>query len=144
MAPLTLISPTPELTVFHDPACPESEYALQALQLGCQRFEVRRVDLADARPSTADLRDIAGRLQGDEVDALVHRGARYDALGLDLDHASVNAVVDVLTAHPELLATPILDDGRHTMIGNPRERAEAWAVTGHVVDVRPEPFADAA
>ena len=138
MAPLTLISPPPELTVFHDPSSPASEYALQALQLGCQRFDVRRTDLASSRPTTAELRDIASRLEGDRVDALVHRGVRYLSLGLDLDDASENTVIDVLTAHPELLSTPILDDGRKTMIGNPRERAEAWAVTGHVVEARPE------
>ncbi|MDO9353686.1 MAG: ArsC/Spx/MgsR family protein [Solirubrobacteraceae bacterium] len=137
MAPLTLLSPPPELTVFHNPASPASEYAIQALQLGCQRFDVRRVDLAGSRPTEPELRDIVSRLRGDDAAALVRRGRLYAALELDLDGASDETVVATLVEHPALLATPILDDGVATMLGNPIERAEAWAVTGHVVDARP-------
>lgn len=135
MAPLSVLSPIHELTVFHNPASPASEHALQALQLGCQRFDVRRVDLAGSRPSEAELRDIADRLEGDSVDALVRPNAAR-RLGLDLDGASTDEVVGVLAEHPELIATPILDDGTATMVGT-AERSDAWAVTGHVVDARP-------
>lgn len=143
MAPLSVVSPPPELTVFHNPASPASEYAIQALQLGCQHFGVRRVDSPASRPSEAELRDIAARLQGDPVDALVRRGCTYDTLGLDLDGASTDDVVATLSAHPELIAAPILDDGSSTMVGT-LDRAHAWAVTGHVVDARPEPVRRAA
>lgn len=141
MAPLTLLSPLPHLTLFHDPDSPSSEWALQALQLGCHQIDVRRVDLAGSRPSESELRDLAQRLTGDDVDQLVRRNARYDALGLDLDGASVEETVAALVEHPELLTAPILDDGTATMIGRPRERSEAWAVTGHVVDARPSRLA---
>lgn len=137
MAPLTLLSPLPQLTLFHDPASPSSEWALEALQLGCHQFAVRRVDHAASRPSEPELRDLASRLTGDSVDALVKRNARYRELGLDLDDAPAEEVVQTLVAHPELLQAPILDDGTATMIGRPRERSEAWAITGHVVDARP-------
>lgn len=123
--------------VFHDPASPASEYALQALQLGCQRFDVRRVDLRVSRPGEAELRDVAARLEGDAVDALVRRDGRYRALGLDLDGASTDDVVATLVAHPELLAAPILDDGTATMVGHLEQRVDAWAVTGHVAPARP-------
>ena len=133
MAPLTLLSPLPALTLYHDPNSPTSEYALQALQLGSHAVDVRRVRLDGYAPAEAELRDLASRLIGDPVDALVRRCSDYETLGLDLDGASTDAVVQTLLAHPELLSTPILDDGTATMIGRPRERAEAWAVTGHVV-----------
>jgi len=136
MAPLSLLKPFP-LTLFHDPAVPASEYALEALQLGCQQFEVRRVDHTTSAPTESEWRDLADRLVGDDVDALVRRGARYDALGLELDGADLEAVLAVLAEHPELRTAPILDDGKVVMIGNRRERAEAWAVAGHVVDARP-------
>lgn len=137
MAPLTLLTSPFALTVFHDPRDPSSEYALQALQLGCQRYDVRRTDHRGSRPTPAELRDIAQRLEGDPVDALVRRGKRYRSLGIDMDGASMNAVVDILSSHPDLLATPILDDGHSTMVGTSLERCDAWAVTGRVVDARP-------
>lgn len=143
MAPLSVLTTPSELTVFHDPASPASEYALQALQLGCRHVEVRRVDIAATRPSESEIRDIAARLQGDPVDALVRRGCTYRALGLDLDGASTDDVVATLSAHPQLIASPILDDGDATMVGS-HDRAHAWAVTGHVVDARPEPARRAA
>jgi arsenate reductase len=138
MAPLTLLSPPPQLTLLHNPASPTSEYALQALQLGCQRFDVRRISLSDGRLDEAELLDLAERLVGDPVDALVRRSAQYRKLDLNLDGADAPTVVEALVAHPELLQTPILDDGTAAMIGNPRERSEAWAVTGHVVDASPD------
>ena len=140
MAPLTHVAPTPHLTLLHDPSSPLSEYALQALHLGCQQFDVRHVTLT-ARLDEADLRDIASRLVGDPVDALVHRGAHYRELALDLDGADTATVVETLVEHPELLESPILDDGTAAMIGNSRERSEAWAVCGHVVDARPAALA---
>lgn len=144
MAPLTLLNPVPSLTLYHDPDSPTSEYALQALHLGCNVVNVRRVGLAGGAPAETELRDLAARLTGDRVDALVRRGSVYRRLGLDLDGASTDTVVETLITHPELLVTPILDDGTATMIGRPRERAEAWAVTGHVVDARPGRVAVAA
>lgn len=133
MAPLSL-HPTYPLTLFHDPASPDSEFALEALQLGSHQFDVRRIDLATSAPDAAELRDLADRLVGDRVDALVRRGARYERLGLALDGASLETVLGTLAKHPELLHAPILDDGTDVMIGHPLDRAEAWAVTGHVVD----------
>ncbi|MEH3054840.1 MAG: hypothetical protein PGN13_12690 [Patulibacter minatonensis] len=135
MAPLNIL-PSHPLTLFHDPASPASEYALEALHMGCQQFDVRRIDHTTSAPSADELRDLAGRLVGDPVDALVRRGARYDRLGIDLDGAGLETVLTTLAAHPELLSAPILDDGTEVMIGHRLERAEAWAITGHVVDAR--------
>ncbi len=137
MAPLTLLSPLPALTLHHDPDSPSSEYALQALQLGSHQVDVHRNGLAGSALNASELRDLAARLTGDPVDALVRRGSLYNALGLDLDGADSETVVATLVDHPELLAAPILDDGTAAMIGDEHGRAEAWAVTGHVVDARP-------
>lgn len=137
MAPLTVLSPLPPLTLYHDSDSPMSEYALQALQLGSHQIDVRRTALVGNSLNEAELRDLAGRLTGDAVDALVRRNARYRSLGLDLDGADPETIIGTLVDHPELLQAPILDDGTATMIGTSHERADAWAVTGHVVDARP-------
>jgi arsenate reductase (glutaredoxin) len=132
MAPLSLLNSP--LTLFHDPGSPDSEFALEALQLGCRQFDVRRIDLATSAPKGAELRDLAERLVGDPVDVLVRRGARYDRLGLSLDGADLDTVLSTLAEHPELVHAPLLDDGTNTMVGHPIERAEVWAITGRVVD----------
>ncbi|MFT4036166.1 MAG: ArsC/Spx/MgsR family protein [Patulibacter sp.] len=132
MASLSVVDTTP--TLYHDPASAESEFALEALQLGCRHVEVRRIDLPSSAPSAAELERLAARLIGDPVDALVRRGARYERLGLQLDGADQATVLDVLAAHPELLQVPLLDDGRDVMIGQPLERAEVWAITGKAAD----------
>lgn len=137
MEPLDLLRKPTHLTLLHDPSCPVSTYALEALQLGGHHPEVRRIPMRSEALSRAELRDLAMRLIGDPVDALVRRDARYAALGLRLDGADTETVVDVLSDHPELLQRPILDDGTQTMIGRPPERAEAWAITGHVIDTKP-------
>lgn len=131
------LSTVPPLTLMHDPASVRSEYALQALQLGNRAFDVRHVTLRGAHLTEAELRDLTFRLAGDRVDALVRRGRRYDALNLHLDGADAEEVIATLVDHPELLVTPILDDGMLAMIGTSPERADAWAVTGHCADAHP-------
>lgn len=122
------------LTLLHNPHCSTSVHALEALQDAGRDVEARRYLLVAERLDEEELRALAGRLQGDPVDALVRRDATYDKLGLDLDGADVDAVVAALVEHPALLQRPILDDGTTAMIGRPRSRAAAWAATGRVVD----------
>ena len=122
------------LTLLHNPHCSTSVHALDALEAAGREVTVRKYLLVKERLSEGELRELAGRLQGDPVDALVRRDAKYKELGLDLDGADVDTVVATLTEHPALLQRPILDDGTAAMIGRPRERAAAWAAAGKVVE----------
>jgi arsenate reductase len=126
--------PAPTLTLLHNPHCPTSVHALDALQAAGRDVEVRKYLLVKERLSDDELRSLAGRLQGDPVDALIRRDAKYKALGLDADGLGVEEVVAILAEHPSLLQRPILDDGGAAMIGRPRARAAAWAQAGRVVD----------
>ncbi len=122
------------LTLLHNPHCSTSVHALDALQDAGREVEVRKYLLVKERLTEDELRDLAGRLQGDPVDALVRRDANYKKLGLELDGADLDTVVATLVEHPALLQRPILDDGTAAMIGRPRSRAAAWAAAGKVVD----------
>ena len=122
------------LTLLHNPHCSTSVHALDALQEAGHDVQVRKYLLVKERLSEDELRDLAGRLQGDPVDALVRRDAKYKALELDLDGADLETVVATLVEHPALLQRPILDDGSAAMIGRPRPRAAAWAAAGKVVE----------
>jgi arsenate reductase len=124
----------PGLTLLHNPHCSTSVHAFDALSEAGLKFEVRKYLLVSERLSEAELRSLVDRLQGDPVDALVRRDAKYRQLGLELDGADADVVVGVLLEHPSLLQRPILDDGDAAMIGRPRSRAAAWAVAGRVTE----------
>jgi len=121
------------LKLLHNPHCSTSVHALDALQAAGHEVSVRRYLLVAERLDEAELRDLADRLAGDPVDALVRRDNLYKELGLNLDGASADTVVATLAAHPKLLQRPILDDGTQVVIGRPRSRAEAWARSGRAV-----------
>lgn len=122
------------LTLLHNPHCSTSVHALDALEAAGHEVTVRKYLLVAERLDEGELRELAGRLQGDPVDALIRRDKKYEQLGLDADGLDVDGVVAILVEHPALLQRPILDDGRAAMIGRPRARAAAWAQAGRVVD----------
>jgi arsenate reductase len=124
--------PDTTLTLLHNPHCPTSVHALDALQAAGHEVQVRKYLLVAERLDEAELRSLAERLQGDPPDALIRRDKQYRTLGLEADGLGVDEVVALLVAHPALLQRPILDDGTAVMIGRPRTRAADWAAAGRV------------
>ena len=122
----------PTLTLLHNPHCPTSVHALEALEAAGHEVTIRKYLLVAERLDEAELRSLAERLQGDPVDALIRRDKRYKDLGLQADGWDIDQVVATLLEHPSLLQRPILDDGTAAMIGRPRSRAAAWAAAGKV------------
>jgi len=121
------------LTLLHNPHCPTSVHALDALQEAGHEVAVRKYLLVAERLSEAEVRSLAERVQGDPVDALIRRDKKYKDLGLEADGLGVEEVVAILVEHPALLQRPILDDGTDVVIGRPRPRQAAWAATGKAV-----------
>ena len=127
------MSDPPTLTLLHNPHCPTSVHALEALEDAGHDVSVRRYLLVAERLSPDELRSLAQRLQGDPPDALIRRDKHYEELALHADGLGIDEVVAILVEHPRLLQRPILDDGSAAMIGRPRSRAAAWADAGRVV-----------
>ena len=123
----------PTLTLLHNPHCPTSVHALEALEAAGHEVTIRKYLLVAERLDETELRSLAERLQGDPVDALIRRDKRYKDLGLEADGWDVDQVVTTLLEHPSLLQRPILDDGTAAMIGRPRSRPAEWAAAGKVV-----------
>ena len=121
------------LTLLHNPHCPTSVHALDALEEAGHAVTVRKYLLKAERLSEAEVRSLAERIQGDPPDALIRRDKKYKELGLEADGIEIDEVVAILLDYPALLQRPILDDGSAAMIGRPRERAAAWAAAGRVV-----------
>ncbi|MDX6684381.1 MAG: hypothetical protein QOF26_3026 [Baekduia sp.] len=126
------MDPAPTLTLLHNPHCPTSVHALEALEAAGHDVRVRKYLLVKERLSEAELRSLAQRLQGDPPDVLIRRDKKYETLGLDADGLGIEEVVALLVEHPALLQRPILDDGAAAMIGRPRQRVAAWAAAGRV------------
>ena len=124
----------PTLTLLHNPHCPTSVHALDALQEAGHEVQIRKYLLVAERLDEAELRSLAERLAGDPPDALIRRDRKYEELGLQADGVGIDAVVAILVEHPALLQRPILDDGEAAMIGRPRSRAAAWAAAGRVTE----------
>ena len=123
----------PTLTLLHNPHCPTSVHALEALEAAGHEVTIRKYLLVAERLDEAELRSLAERLQGDPVDALIRRDKKYKDLGLEADGWDIDQVVATLLEHPSLLQRPILDDGTATMIGRPRSRPAEWAKAGRVI-----------
>jgi arsenate reductase (glutaredoxin) len=126
--------PSPTLTLLHNPHCPTSVHALDALQGAGHAVTVRKYLLVAERLSADELRSLAERLAGDPPDALIRRDKKYKDLRLDADGLGIDEVVAILVEHPALLQRPILDDGAVVMIGRPRTRAAAWAAAGRATE----------
>jgi len=122
----------PDLVLLHNPHCPTSVHALDALEAAGHEVSVRRYLLVAERLTEDEVRSLATRLVGDPPDALIRRDKKYNDLGLQADGLGVDDVVAILVEHPSLLQRPILDDGEAAMIGRPRARAAAWAAAGRV------------
>ena len=122
----------PTLTLLHNPHCPTSVHALEALEAAGHEVTIRKYLLVAERLDEAELRSLAERLQGDPADALIRRDKQYKDLGLQADGWDIDQVVATLLEHPSLLQRPILDDGTAAMIGRPRSRPAEWAAAGRV------------
>ena len=122
------------LTLLHNPHCPTSVHALDALEEAGHAVTVRKYLLKAERLSEAEVRSLAERIQGDPPDALIRRDKKYKDLGLEADGIEIDEVVAILLDYPALLQRPILDDGTAVMVGRPRSRAAAWAAAGRVTE----------
>lgn len=110
------------VTIFHNPNCSTSKYAVAtAEELGVDA-ELRKYLLKAQRPTREELADLVGQLEDPPTD-LVRRDANFAKLGLtDADVSTVEQVVDVLAEHPELLQRPVLVRDGRAIIGRPKDR----------------------
>jgi len=122
------------LTLLHNPHCPTSVHALDALEEAGHAVTVRKYLLKAERLSEPEVRSLAERIQGDPPDALIRRDKKYKELGLEAVGIEIDEVVAILLDYPALLQRPILDDGTAVMVGRPRSRAAAWAAAGRVTE----------
>jgi arsenate reductase len=108
-----------QATIYHNPRCTKSRQAMQVVEdLG---VDVEVVRYLDTPPDEATLRSIIAKLDDPPSDLV--RREKWAELGVSAaDVSSVDGVVSVLLAHPELMQRPIVVRGDRAVIGRPTER----------------------
>jgi len=108
-----------QTTIYHNPRCTKSRQALQTIEdLG---VDVEVVRYLETPPDEATLRSILAQLEDPPADLV--RGDRWAELGVTADDvATVDGVVAVLLAHPELMQRPVVVKDGRAVIGRPTER----------------------
>ncbi len=108
-----------QATIYHNPRCTKSRQAMQVVDdLG---IDVEVVRYLDAPPDEATLRSILAKLDDPPADLV--RKEKWSELGVTAaDVSTVDGVVGVLLAHPELMQRPVVVKGDRAVIGRPTER----------------------
>ncbi|MCB0953863.1 MAG: arsenate reductase [Microthrixaceae bacterium] len=111
-----------DITIWHNPNCSTSKFAVQAADEADVDVELRKYMLVAQRPSRDEILDLIKILEDPPTD-LVRRDAKFKSYGLsDDDVATADQVADVLAEHGELLQRPILVKGDRAIIGRPKDR----------------------
>jgi arsenate reductase len=111
-----------QTTIYHNPRCTKSRQAMQVIDdLGVDAQVVRYLDTP---PDEATLRSIIDQLEDPPADLV--RREKWSELGVTADDvATVDGVVRVLLAHPELMQRPVVVKDGRAVIGRPTERVTA-------------------
>lgn len=109
-----------DLTLYHNPRCSKSRGALELLEARGLQPNVRRY--LETPPSTAELKELLGKL-GISARQLLRTGEEeYQTLGLAAPALSEDQLIEAMVAHPRLIERPILINGDKAVIGRPPEK----------------------
>lgn len=113
-----------DLTVFHNPNCSTSRYAMDEVASAGADADV--VQYLKAPLDRQGLLDLIAQLEDPPAD-LVRKDGFFKEQGLDAgDYATPEAVADLLVEHPRLMQRPVLVKGDRAIIGRPKDRVPAF------------------
>ena len=108
------------LQLYHNPGCSKSRGALEILRERGAEFDVVEYLKEPIDPET--LARIAGLLP-DPPEELVRKDRGFERLGLDPNgYKTIEAAIELLLEHPELMQRPILVAGDRALICRPSEK----------------------
>ena len=113
-----------EVTVFHNPTCSTSRFALEELTAVGADADV--VQYLKEPLDREGLLDLMVKLE-DPPEDLVRKDSFFGDLGLDADdYTTPEAVADLLVQHPRLMQRPVLVRGDRAIIGRPKGRVATF------------------
>ncbi|MCB1271120.1 MAG: hypothetical protein M9942_05005 [Microthrixaceae bacterium] len=111
-----------EITIWHNPNCSTSRFAVEAADEADVEVELRKYMLVAQRPGRDEILDLLAILEDPATD-LVRRDKKFETYELtDDDVATADQVADVLAEHPELMQRPVLVKDGRAIIGRPKDR----------------------
>ncbi|MBX9863081.1 MAG: arsenate reductase (glutaredoxin) [Hyphomicrobium sp.] len=122
------MSTSPEISIYHNPACGTSRNTLAMIRQSGAEPQV--IEYLNTPPSRAELVDLIGRMGITARDLLRRKGTPYDELGLDDSALSDDALIDAMMAHPILINRPIVVTPLGVKLCRPSEA---------VLDILPNP-----
>ena len=109
-----------DVTLFHNPNCSTSRFALDETQSAGTDTEV--VQYLKEPLDREALLDLMGKLEDPPAD-LVRKDGFFKDQGLDeAAYTTPDAVADLLVEHPRLMQRPVLVKGDRAIIGRPKDR----------------------
>ena len=113
-----------DLTVFHNPNCSTSRYAMD--EVAAAGTDVDVVQYLKAPLYRQGILDLIAKLEDPPAD-LVRKDGFFKDQGLDeADYTTAEAVADLLVEHPRLMQRPVLVKGDRAIIGRPKDRVPAF------------------
>ncbi|MCP4436417.1 MAG: arsenate reductase [Actinomycetia bacterium] len=115
-----------DVTIWHNPNCSTSKFAVARAEEAGVDFDVRKYMLKSQRPERSEIVELLDALEDPATD-LVRRDAKFKSYELgDADVQTPEQVADVLGEHPELLQRPVLVKGGKAIIGRPKDRVDPF------------------
>jgi len=110
------------MKIYHNPRCSKSRNALALLDTRGEEYEV--VEYLENIPSTAELKDILGKL-GISARELLRKGEdAYKENNLKDENLSDDELVAFMVKYPKLIERPIIVRGDKACIARPIENLE--------------------
>ncbi len=108
------------LQLYHNPGCSKSRGALEILRERGAEFDVVEYLKEPIDPET--LTRIAALLP-DPPEELIRKDRNFERLGLDPGgYKTIEAAIELLLEHPELMQRPVLVAGDRALICRPSEK----------------------
>jgi len=111
---------TPQVTIYHNPACSTSRKVLGMIRE--TGMEPRVIEYLKTPPTRQELLGLLRSMDMTPRQLLRRRGAPYDELGLGDPAMSDDELIDAIVAHPILLERPVVVGPRGVRLCRPPER----------------------
>ena len=117
---MTYCVPMADVTIFHNPNCSTSKFAVAAAEEASVDAEIELY--LKTKPGVAEITALAAKLEDPPAD-MVRKDKFFADQGLDeADYQTVAQVAELIAEHPRLLQRPILVKGDRAIIGRPKDR----------------------
>ncbi|HZH28853.1 MAG TPA: arsenate reductase (glutaredoxin) [Azospirillaceae bacterium] len=100
------MSPTQDVTIYHNPACGTSRNTLGLIRNA--GIEPRVVEYLKTPPTRGELVGLLARMGIPVRDLLRRKGTPYEELGLDDPKWTDEQLIDLMLAHPILINRPVV------------------------------------